>query len=322
MELVVAGVDLVRAPLALRAAIDDSSREDLLSMLAALPDVEEAAVVAGGCRYEAYVAFRCGFDSFELLAGAFSEHLRCQASQVAGCLYAAEGIDAVMHAIHAACGSDSFSQAKGHASRSFRLVCESSHAPDSSVGVMVRLATVAEGASERFGSDYDAFRKIRASAEMAVGFARLVFDDLEKCNVMVAGSNYAAPVFHASFTQAGAKVFAGPAAGESLVEAMAKADVSLLCDGSALGLADAKRVRRARRGRLSVVFDLSERGCVDQACARIDDVFVYGRADLADAGESAGGFANGSDAECVRAIRILAADYMKWLEGLTASSER
>lgn len=321
MELVVAGVDLARAPLALRAAIDDSSREELLAMLAALPDVEEAAVVAGGCRYEAYVAFRRGFDSFELLAGLFSDHLRCQASQVAGCLYAAEGIDAAMHAMHAACGSDFLSQAKGHASHPFRLMCESVHELGTSLGVMARLATAVEGASERFGSDCDASRKIRASAEMAVSLAKLVFDDLEKRSVMVAGSNFAASAVHASFVQAGARVFAGPAVGESLVESMAKADVSLLCDGCALGFADAKRVRRARRGRLSVVFDLSEHGCVDQACARIDDMFVYSRADLANADESAGGFVNGTDAERVRAIRILAVDYMRWFEGLTASDE-
>ncbi|MFR4804846.1 MAG: hypothetical protein ACLT98_16950 [Eggerthellaceae bacterium] len=75
-------------------------------------------------------------------------------------------------------------------------------------------------------------------------------------------------------------------------EGLARADVVLFCDDQeacVFSRTEAKSMRRARRGRMSVVFDLTERGCVDTGCVGFDDIFVYTLADLQgiDGGEDA-----------------------------------
>ena len=80
----------------------------MLDVCAAAPDIAEAMVISDGGRFEAYVVMHGGFDSFEVLADMVASCIGCASSQVMGCLYAAEGFDAALHAFHVASGYDTF----------------------------------------------------------------------------------------------------------------------------------------------------------------------------------------------------------------------
>ena len=315
MELVVAGIDPAHASVDVRASLDRARREDLLAAMAALPDAEEAAVADQGERYEAYAVFREGFDSFGVLGNLFASHLGVSPSHIAGCFYAAEGIDAAMHAMHVACGSDSF--ARGRDVPAPRFMRESARGSGMPAEAIEQLFREAGEAACALGLRRDEDARSRAAADMAVELARFVFDDLGKCSIMMEVSNPQASFFRTAFSAAGASVF-DIREKDDLVESMAKADVSLLWGARAFDAAAAKRLRRARRGRLSVVFDLAGESC---ACARadVDDVFVYGRRDLQDAAAACEREGAG-DAERARAIRERARSYMRWFDNRDVSA--
>ena len=317
MELVVAGIDSAHAPDDVRVSVENARREDLLAAITALPDAEEAAVAGQGERYEAYAVLREGFDSFGVLGNLFSSHLGVSSSRIAGCFYAAEGIDAAMHAMHVACGSDSF--ARGRDVPAPRFICESACDSGRPAEAIERLFLEASETASSFGLRRDEDAQSRVEADMAVELARFVFDDLGKCCVMMEGSNPQVSVFRAAFSAAGASVFDAYEEG-GLVESMAKADVSLLWGAQAFDAAAARRLRRARRGRLSVVFDLA--GELD-GCGRVDvdDVFVYGRRDLREVAAACEREGVG-DAERARAIRERARSYMRWFDGRNTSALR
>lgn len=317
MELVVAGIDPAHAPDDVLASVESARRGDLLAAIAALPDAEEAAVAGQGERYEAYAVLREGFDSFGVFGNLFSSHLGVPPSRIAGCFYAAEGVDAAMHAMHVACGSDSF--ARGRDVPAPRFICESACDSGKPAEAIERLFLEASETASSFGLRRDEDAQSRAEADMAVELARFVFDDLGKCCVMMEGSNPHASVFRAAFSAAGASVFDAYEEG-GLVESMAKADVSLLWGAQAFDAAAARGLRRARRGRLSVVFDLA--GELD-GCGRVDvdDVFVYGRRDLREVAAACEREGVG-DAERARAIRERARSYMRWFDGRNTSALR
>ena len=197
---------------------------------------------------------REGFDSFGVFGNLFSSHLGVPPSRIAGCFYAAEGVDAAMHAMHVACGSDSF--ARGGDVPAPRFICESACDSGKPAEAIERLFLEASEAASSFGLRRDEDAQSRAEADMAVEACRFVFDDLGKCSVMMESSSPQASVFQAAFF---------PLPGHRLRRlrrrradgVLAKADVSLLWRAQAFDAAAAKRLRRVRRGRLSVVFDLA-----------------------------------------------------------------
>ena len=100
-------------------------------------------------------------------------------------------------------------------------------------------------------------------------------------------------------------------------EGLARADVVLFCDDQeacVFSRTEAKSMRRARRGRMSVVFDLTERGCVDTGCVGFDDIFVYTLADLQgiDGGEDA--VRAPSETSVMQHAREEAHEYMRWFD--------
>lgn len=153
----------------------------------------------GGCRRGTRRTLRgvCGASrglrQLRVLGNLFSSHLDVSPSLIAGCFYAAEGIDAAMHAMHVACGSDSF--ARGRDVPAPRFICESVCDSGMPAEAIERLFFEAGEAAFSFGLRRDEDARSRAAADMAVELARFVFDDLGKCSVMVQSSSPQASVF-------------------------------------------------------------------------------------------------------------------------------
>ena len=108
MELVLVGIERASAPRDVWRAVSEMRPASVLDVCAAAPDIAEAMVISDGGRFEAYVVMHGGFDSFEVLADMVASCIGCASSQVMGCLYAAEGFDAALHALHVASGYDTF----------------------------------------------------------------------------------------------------------------------------------------------------------------------------------------------------------------------
>jgi glutamyl-tRNA reductase len=103
MSLLVVGLNHRTAPVEVRERIvfDAARLPQALAALAALPDVEEAAIVSTCNRTELYCAAGAG-------AGPLAEWLSAESGvPLADCLYRAEGIDAVRHVFGVAAGLDS-----------------------------------------------------------------------------------------------------------------------------------------------------------------------------------------------------------------------
>lgn len=316
MELVFAGIDRAHAPSEVLGALDALDRVALLDVFAAAPDVTEAVVVSDGRRFEAYAVLQCGFDSFEALSSLMAGHFGCASSKVAGCLYAAEGIDAAAHAMHAACGTDSFSRDGSPAASAMRDACDLARRRSVSGEALGRLFSIATDEGSR-GRALEAEADLIAAVSAAIDVARLVFDDLARCTVLMVGENRAGLLFARMMGERGASVALVASDDVASERLMKTADIVLACaqgGGCVLDSEGVKRIGRARRGRISVVFDLTEHGCVDPACSNAGDVFVYTLCDLVGLRGRPRMSEARPGADALQRIRAAAHAYMDWFD--------
>lgn len=316
MELVLAGIERASAPRDVWRAASEMRSASVLDVCAAAPDIAEAMVISDGGRFEAYVVMHGGFDSFEVLADMVASCIGCASSQVMGCLYAAEGFDAALHALHVASGYDTFCATDSSPVEAMRAAYAASVVHGVSGACIKRLvASAVKFGTCSAGLDEQALAQHRAVS--ALDLAQFVFDDLPKRVVFAVGENRTGEAVCERLEACGATVVRTAARDGTWRESLARADVVLFCDDQeacVFSRTEAKSMRRARRGRMSVVFDLTERGCVDTGCVGFDDIFVYTLADLQgiDGGEDA--VRAPSEASVMQHAREEAHEYMRWFD--------
>ncbi|WP_296009561.1 hypothetical protein [uncultured Adlercreutzia sp.] len=139
-----------------------------------------------------------------------------------------------------------------------------------------------------------------ARAAVVRALARRVFDHLDRRCVLVLGATTEAAAAARVLAEAGVESFAvigGEEAGdklarilgarrgmsEALAVALAKADIVVAADPELSRVLDKRALRQAvreRRGRASLVLDLTDEGAVDARAASIDEVYLYRTEDL------------------------------------------
>ena len=188
MELVLAGIERASAPRDVWRAASEMRPASVLDVCAAAPDIAEAMVISDGGRFEAYVVMHGGFDSFEVLADMVASCIGCASSQVMGCLYAAEGFDAALHALHVASGYDTFCATDSSPVEAMRAAYAASVVRGVSGACTKRLvASAVKFGTCSAGRDEQALAQRRAVS--ALDLAQFVFDDLPKRVMFVVGEN-------------------------------------------------------------------------------------------------------------------------------------
>lgn len=188
MELVLVGIERASAPRDVWRAVSEMRPASVLDVCAAAPDIAEAMVISDGGRFEAYVVMHGGFDSFEVLADMVASCIGCASSQVIGCLYAAEGFDAALHALHVASGYDTFCATDSSSVEAMRAAYAASVVHGVSGACTKRLvASAVKFGTCSAGRDEQALAQRRAVS--ALDLAQFVFDDLPKRVMFAVGEN-------------------------------------------------------------------------------------------------------------------------------------
>lgn len=321
MELVLFGINPQRPAFAFLAApcASPEGRRAVAQALAASPVIGEAAVVAAETRVEVYCTVAPGADSIDEVSRVLAEAAGAGAAEAAANGYFAEGADAVGHLLAAACECDYFAlKGAAAASRGHGEAVGKDNAPASGMLAALSRARTEARAARLSGEVLDyVLARACAVGEAALGgtdeqpeearaavvraLARRVFDHLDRRGVLVLGASLEAAAAARVLAEAGVESFAvigGEEAGdklaralgarrgmsEALTVALAKADIVVAADPELSRALDKRALRRAvreRRGRASLVLDLTAEGAIDARAASIDEVYLYRTEDLA-----------------------------------------
>ena len=282
-----------------RAAVACGDVPAALAALRCVSGVQGVVLLAGSRRCECYLAIDEGLDGFELVAGFFAARAGVPLGDCMPYLYMAERGDAAAHLVNVACGLDSFAAPD---EVGLRCVCEAITAAKtqaSSHELLDELFDRAGRLAERVCLSDEASGQATVFANVVSDVVCHAFGDLPKREVLVLGGGYVCErvahrladngvtrfaVAHTNADQAASiagSIGAVVRCVDDAEECLARADVVIAASG---GLSPnprmMRRVYRARRGRMLLVFDLAKTSDFEEACAGIDNVFLYTRADL------------------------------------------
>jgi glutamyl-tRNA reductase len=330
MSLLVVGLNHRTAPVEVRERIvfDAARLPQALAALAALPGVEEAAIVSTCNRTELYCAAAAG--ARPLVAWLSAE----SGAPLAECLYQAEGIEAVRHVFNVAAGLDSMilgePQILGQLKDAYRAAQQAGTAGPQLNRLFQQTFAVAKQVRTETAIGANAV----SVASAGIQLARRIFANFERHTALLIGAGemieLAARHLHAqrigrlvianrSLARA-ERIAEGLQASAILLDAidahLPQADIvisSTARPGFVVTLPAVEAALRARRHRPMFMLDIAVPRDIDPAVAALEDVYLYTIDDLRQVVDVN---LKARQEEAAEARRIIDEDAVRFMAGL------
>ncbi len=303
MMLTLVGMNHRSAPLDLRerACFAEDDVPDALRRVRSSTGADEALILATCNRVEILTRTKDGKGLAPRIRAFLAADRALDVAAVDGHVYVHEGLHAVRHVFHVACGLDSLvlgePQILGQLKRAYLVASESG----STGPVLERLLQHALSAAKRVRTATGISRHAVSVAFAATNLARTIFDDLAGRSALLLGAGKMTELAARHLASAGvvdltvtnrtfarAETLAEEIGGravrwDALAEELTRVDIVLTGTAAAepiLTKAQVRQAQRGRRGRPLFIVDIAVPRDVEPSVNELEDVYLYDIDDL------------------------------------------
>jgi glutamyl-tRNA reductase len=304
-EVLLLGVSFKTAPVEVRErlAMTDTGAGEFLRDAAAVPAVEEVAVISTCNRTEVYLVSPNPVAAESAVLGLLATRAGIRPTELADVIYSPRNCDAARQLYRVSSGLESMIVGEAEVQGQVRRAHELALATGTSGPMLNRLFGAALQTGKRVRSETAISEGHASVSSVAVELAQEVIGDLRSCRVVVVGAGETseltaqalaehgvATVFLANRRADRARSIAARFGGQvvslhELPEQLEQADIVVSSTASPhpiVGAAELEHVMAERRGRPLLLIDIAVPRDIEPACGDIEDVTLYDIDDLQD----------------------------------------